>query len=441
MVNFVNFFAAVVALVPFVAAAPLTVTVGPVTVSVLEGTVIPDNYIVVLKDGISDAQYRAHQEWANSRHSQRLFRRNDPSLSGIEREYHLSSLLGYAGVFDQSTIDEIQARPEVAYVEPDRVMVAYDVVSQRNAPWGIARISQEALENSNTYKYQSTAGAGVTAYVIDTGINTAHVDFEGRAIFGTNVVGGSNGDGQGHGTHVAGIIGGKTYGVAKKATIVAVKVLKDDGSGTTSGVISGVEWVTKDAKGKKAVANMSLGGVYSASLNRAVDAAIQAGITFAVAAGNNNKDAKDYSPASVAAALTVGATDKTDSRASYSNFGSFVDVFAPGSNIPSAWIGSTTAQNTLSGTSMATPHISGLAAYLIGLEGLTTPAAVVKRIKDLSVSGVVTNAGVGSVDSLAYNGVKNPPPSNSNPPPSNPPPSNPPPSNGGLFGGLLGGLI
>ena len=296
-------------------------------------------------------------------------------------------------------------------------MVAYDLVEQHDPPWGIARISNSSLaaeavvngyaNGTATYRYDSSAGDGVTAYVLDTGVNLEHDEFEGRAEFGTNTVGGPNEDSYGHGTHVAGTIAGKTFGVAKKASIISVKVLDSRGYGTNSGVIAGVEWMAQHARkhGGKAVANLSLGGSFSAALNAAVEAVIREGITFGVAAGNEDVDAVNSSPASVAAAITVGATDPDDSRAAYSNYGSIVDIFAPGTGVKSAWIGSTTATKTLSGTSMACPHVVGLAAYLIALEDLQSPADVVQRMKALALPGIVTNPGADTVGNLAYNGA------------------------------------
>ncbi|KAI5856884.1 subtilisin-related protease [Tricharina praecox] len=414
MVSFRSIIAVAAAILPFVAALPAPIaplSTGDFTIKA--GSIVQDNYIIILKDEVTATQFEEHKVWATSLHHRRLTRRDDTSLTGIKYNYHFGKLTGYSGAFDSVTIEEIKARDDVKMVEEDKVVVAYNLVEQRRAPWGIARISHEsasASDNSSTtsYVYDSSAGEGVTAYVIDTGVNIDHKEFEGRAEFGTNTAGGSDEDGQGHGTHVAGTIAGKTFGVAKKATIVAVKVLGDDGSGTNSGVIAGVQWVAEDAskRGGKAVANMSLGGTFSAALNEVVGAAIESGITFGVAAGNENADAADSSPASVSTAITVGATDPDDSRAVYSNFGASVDIFAPGTDIESAWIGSTTATNTISGTSMACPHIVGLAAYLISLEGLDSPAAVVKRMKALSIAGIVTNPGLDTIDNLAYNGAE-----------------------------------
>jgi subtilisin family serine protease len=250
--------------------------------------------------------------------------------------------------------------------------------AQTPATWGIDRSDQPLRPLNNTYEYTDT-GAGVTAYVIDTGILAGHTQFGGRASIGIDTVGdGQNGvDCNGHGTHVAGTIGGTTYGIAKGVTIVAVRVLNCQGSGSYSGVIAGIDWVTGNhAAGTPAVANMSLGGSLSSALNTAVRNSILDGVFYAVAAGNSQQDACKYSPASTAEAVTVGATTSTDSLASYSNYGRCVDINAPGSSITSAWSTSTTATSTISGTSMATPHVAGAAAlYLEDVPG-ATPQAV-----------------------------------------------------------------
>ena len=282
------------------------------------------------------------------------------------------------------------------------------MTTQSGAPWGLGRISHK-VKGSTQYVYDTTAGSGTRVYVVDTGINTAHTQFGGRAVWGQNFISGSaNTDENGHGTHCAGTVGGSTYGVAKKATLVAVKVLDADGSGSNSGVISGVQWVGTNAKSlglsSKSVLSMSLGGSFSSALNSAVQSTISAGVTVVVAAGNENQNAANVSPASAPNAITVGATDINDARASFSNFGAVLDVFAPGVSILSAWMGSNTATNTISGTSMACPHVAGLAAYLIALEGLSTPAAVASRIKALALTGKVTSPGTSSPNLLAYNG-------------------------------------
>lgn len=261
-----------------------------------------------------------------------------------------------------------------------------DSLVEKNAPWGLARISHRERLTFGTfskYLYSTDGGEGVDVYVIDTGTNIEHVDFEGRANWGKTIPTNDDDlDGNGHGTHCSGTIAGHKYGVAKKANIYAVKVLGSNGSGTMSDVVKGVEWAVtrhleqvkaaKDGSGKKgfkgSAANMSLGGGKSVALNLAVNAAVDAGIHFAVAAGNDNRNSCNYSPAAAEKAVTVGASTLADERAYFSNFGKCNDIFAPGLNILSAWTGSKYATNIISGTSMASPHIAGLLAYFLSLQ-------------------------------------------------------------------------
>jgi cerevisin len=280
---------------------------------------------------------------------------------------------------------------------------------QKNAPWGLARISHRnslSFGTFNKYLYAADGGKGVDVYVIDTGVNIEHVDFGGRASWGKTVPEGDEDvDGNGHGTHCSGTIAGEKYGVAKKANIHAVKVLKSNGAGTMSDVVKGVEWATlrhnknvkeaKQGKGKKgfkgSAANMSLGGGKSPTLDLAVNAAVDAGIHFAVAAGNDNANSCSYSPAAAENAITVGASTLADERAYFSNYGECNDIFAPGLNILSAWIGSKYAANTISGTSMASPHIAGLLAYFLSLQPSVDSAFAVaeitpKRMKENMIS-------------------------------------------------------
>lgn len=268
---------------------------------------------------------------------------------------------------------------------------------EKNAPWGLARISHRdslSFGTFNKYLYAADGGEGVDVYVIDTGTNTDHVDFEGRASWGKTIpAGDADEDGNGHGTHCSGTIAGKKYGVAKKANVYAVKVLRSNGSGSMSDVVSGVEWAAtqhikkvKDAKAGKAkgfkgsTANMSLGGGKSVTLDKAVNAAVDAGIHFAVAAGNDNADSCNYSPAAAEKAVTVGASTLADERAYFSNYGKCNDIFAPGLNILSTWIGSKYAVNTISGTSMASPHVAGLLAYYLSLQPSSDSAFAVAEI-------------------------------------------------------------
>ena len=309
-------------------------------------------------------------------------------------------LNGYAIRANERQARLLAADSQVASVVQDtRVSLDH---TQKNPPsWGLDRIDQRSLPLDKSYTWPESAGLGATAYVIDTGIRITHKDFGGRASYGWDFVGNDRtaSDGNGHGTHVAGTIVGKTYGVAKQAKVVAVRVLGNDGSGTTAQVIAGIDWVTKHAR-KPAVANLSLGGYHNAQLDAAVRNSIASGVTYAVAAGNDGLPAALYSPADVKEALTVGATDKKDARASFSNFGSAVDLFAPGVSITSASYASNTGKATFSGTSMASPHVAGTAALYLADHPKATPAQVAKAVVKLAVSGKVSGRGLGSPDEL-----------------------------------------
>jgi len=285
------------------------------------------------------------------------------------------------------------------------------LATQTDAPWGLQRISQDAkLSNQNdaaltfTYNYDDSAGSGTDVYVVDTGINTAHVEFEGRARWGATFGGYANADGNGHGTHCAGTIGSRRYGVAKKTNLIAVKILSDAGSGAVSDIVSGLNWVASSVKssGRPSVVSMSLGGGASTPLDNAVASLTGAGIHVAVAAGNSGTDAGSTSPARAPSAVTVGATGISDAKPSWSNYGSVVDIWAPGLNVISTWMGSTTATNSISGTSMATPHIAGLIAYLAAKDGNISPAAMTTKLQSLSVKGVISGIPSG-VNDLANN--------------------------------------
>jgi subtilisin family serine protease len=317
---------------------------------------VPNQFIVVLKDSGADVQ--AVQAGANE-----LAGRYGASIIHT----YGAALKGFAVKADPAQARRLAADPQVAYVEQDRT-VSLNVSVQPNPPsWGLDRIDERSLPLDLKYHYPGIA-SGIKAYIIDTGIRYTHQEFGGRAIFGTDTVGGIAPPGMdchGHGTHVAGTVGGRTVGVAKGATLVAVRVLNCAGSGTTAGVIAGVNWVTTDASTstRPSVANMSLGGGLSAALNTAVTNSIIANVHYSVAAGNSfGADACNASPASTPRATTVGATDITDTVAAFSNLGTCLDLFAPGVNIYSAWATADNAYNTISGTSMAAPHAAGTAA-------------------------------------------------------------------------------
>jgi subtilisin family serine protease len=304
------------------------------------------------------------------------------------------ALNGFAGSIAEAARDGLLRDGRVLRVEPDGVARA--ITTQTNATWGIDRVDQRQLPLSATYNYNNT-GSAVTAYIIDTGIDYAHVEFGGRASFGYDSFGGNGNDCNGHGTHVAGTTGGGTYGIAKSVSLVAVRVLDCGGSGTWSGVIAGMDWVTAN-RVLPAVANMSLGGGANTSVDDATRRMIASGVATAIAAGNGNRggvaqDACKYSPARVAEGMTIGATTKTDAKTSWSNYGTCVDWFAPGSGITSAWIGSgTTEINTISGTSMATPHVAGVAA----LHLQSNPSHSAQQVRDalyaLATKGIVTSS-------------------------------------------------
>ena len=320
-----------------------------------------------------------------------------------DKTWH-KAVKGMAAHLTAQQAEKLANDPDVALVEEDGVVHAN--ATQNSATWGLDRIDQINLPLDNTYSY-TNAGAGVTAYIIDTGIHITHQEFGSRASWGTNITGDrKNDDCNGHGTHVAGTVGGATYGVAKGVNLVAVKVLGCTGSGSTSGVIAGIDWVTNNKK-PNSVANMSLGGGYSAALNNAVTNSINAGVVYAVAAGNSNADACLESPSSTPTAITVGATESTDARASYSNYGSCLDIFAPGTGITSSWYTSNTATNTISGTSMATPHVVGAAALYLSAYPGSTPAQVTSGLLQIANNNLVSNP-LGSPNKLLYTNLAPP---------------------------------
>ncbi|MGH2749536.1 MAG: S8 family peptidase [Actinomycetota bacterium] len=357
---------------------------------------IEGRYIVVFdKDAPSNAPRSA--------------RRNARARGATVHHRYDDALSGFSARLPQRALDALRNNPHVSYIEADSRVTISD--TQSPATWGLDRIDQRNLPLSNSYTYNAT-GSGVTAYIIDTGIRFSHAQFGGRAVSGYDSVdGGSADDCNGHGTHVAGTVGGTTYGVAKSVQLVAVRVLNCQGSGTNSGVIAGVDWVTGNHQaGQPAVANMSLGGGANSSLDNAVNNSINDGVTYAVAAGNSNANACNYSPARVSAAITVGSTTSSDSRSSFSNYGSCLDIFAPGSSITSAWHTSDTATNTISGTSMASPHVAGVAALYLQGSPSATPSTVRNAIVNSGTSGVLSNVGSGSPTLLLYSLLTSAPP-------------------------------
>ncbi|KAH8177019.1 subtilase family protein [Sarocladium implicatum] len=382
-------FTALLAILPAVLAAPARRDApAPLHVPRDVNTLIEGQYIVKYKDITT---FSAVEEGVK--------------LLGKKPEHVFKgSFKGFAGKIDKETLDILRDDPSVDFIEQDAIVKLEAYTTQSNAPWGLARISTRT-RGPTGYTYDTSAGQGTCSYIVDTGIQANHPDFGGRAQQLVSYAGGST-DGNGHGTHVAGTIGSTTYGVAKRTTLLGVKVLSDSGSGSISGIVAGLNYVVSDARSRScpngAFANMSLGGGYSASLNSAARSLIDNNIFLAVAAGNENQNAANVSPASEPTVCTVGASTSSDARASFSNYGSLVDIFAPGQGILSTWIGSST--NSISGTSMASPHIAGLAAYLAALEGYPGAQQLCNRIVSLATTGVLTGLPSGTPNRLAFNG-------------------------------------
>ncbi|MGH3657689.1 MAG: S8 family peptidase [Micromonosporaceae bacterium] len=352
-------------------------TVEHVKVTPASGEKVAGQYIVTLDSGIGATDVAA-------------------GVAAKPLFTYTAALNGFAAKLSSGQVSALQRNPRVARIEEDGVVRA--TATQNNPPWGLDRIDERERPLSDTYSYNHR-GYQVKAYIIDTGIQAGHPQFDGRARNVFDAFGGSGRDCNGHGTHVAGTIGATRYGVAKRVQLRGVKVLDCNGSGTFSGVIAGVNWVTRN-HGNPAVANMSLGGSRSASVNDAVTAMTRSGVFTAVAAGNSNANACNASPASAANVTTVAASDRTDTKASFSNHGSCVEVYAPGVNITSTWLNGGT--NTISGTSMASPHVAGAAAIYKQLHPGASSAAVNRWIIDVSTKNVIKGSPTGTPKRLLY---------------------------------------
>lgn len=351
---------------------------------------IPGNYILIFGPGTANPDQEA-RTIANAYGGQVL----------ISYRYALKGAAIRVPLQRAAALEVALSRnPNVVSFELDATV--YINATQSGATWGLDRIDQRDLPLGGTYNYENTA-SGLPVFIIDTGIRATHQDFGGRVIGGAYVIqdGLGTGDCNGHGTHVAGTVGGSTYGVAKGVTLIPVRVLDCSGSGTTTGVIAGIDYVAGTTL-RPAVANMSLGGGKSTALNTAVAGAVKSGVTMVVAAGNNNRDACNYSPSSEPSAITVGATTSTDYRASYSNYGQCLDIFAPGSSITSDWNDSDSGTATISGTSMASPHVAGIAALIIASGRGSSPAEVTQQLIAYATASKVSSAGIGSPNLLGY---------------------------------------
>jgi subtilisin family serine protease len=367
-----------------------------------DAEIIPGSYLIKLKDDVDPDVFIANHI---------SMRRNNGEVVTLKEtvtNVWSATIKGFAAKLDDSELSQLDLDDNIDYIEPDQVARIYQTLTQTNADWGISRhSSRSSISSPYSYRYDTTRGSNGRVYVIDTGIRITHNQFGGRAINGVNYVTGESAtDLNGHGTHCAGTVGGTTYGVAKMATLVAVKVLSSSGSGTLANVISGIDWSASNAasnSGRVNVLSLSLGSSSSSTVNAAVARARNAGSVVAVAAGNSNANACNYSPAGEPLAFTVGSTAVNDARSSFSNFGTCVDIFAGGTSITSAWYTSDTATSTISGTSMACPQVAGLAAYTGTLRGTTSAATIESLLTSQAVTNQITNVGTGSPNRLANN--------------------------------------
>ncbi|MEO4109170.1 S8 family peptidase [Acinetobacter pittii] len=377
-----------------IALSHLTYAAPATTNSVLSSSeakgIIKNQYIVILNKDVGSSNEFA--QGIAKQHGGKVLQTYDAVLKGFA--IYLPDVAGTAFV------EAMKKNPKVVSVENDTIM-KIDATTQSNPDWGLDRIDQRNLPLDSAYSYLQT-GSGTTAYIVDTGILSTHQQFSGRVLSGYTAISDGNGtnDCHGHGTHVAGTVGGSTYGVAKNVSLVPIRILGCDGSGASSNVIAGLDWILKNGK-KPAVVNMSLGGDANTSLDSAVENLFNNGYVMVVAAGNSNTDACSSSPARVSKAITVAATDSTDTRASYSNYGSCVDIFAPGSQINSSWIGSNTATKVLNGTSMATPHVAGVVAEMLQSTPTATPQTISNNLLNQASNNVVKNPS-GSPNRLLY---------------------------------------
>lgn len=375
------------------ATASLTSDKGDLAPLHVSGDTVEGSYIVMLETSSRSTASIAAAAKTQAKVAQGL---------GAKVTQTYTTLGGYAAELTPRQLAELRANPGVAYIEADQEVSLS--ATQTNATWGLDRVDQRALPLNGTYVYNST-GAGVRSYIIDTGISP-HNEFSGRLAAGATAINDGRGtqDCNGHGTHVAGTVGGSSYGVAKGTTLVPVRVLDCAGRGTNAGIIAGMDWVAGQSSANPRVANMSLGGGASTAVDQAVARMTNAGVTVVVAAGNESQNACNVSPARASTAYTVGSTTSSDARSSFSNFGSCVNIFAPGSSITSAWPTSSSATNTISGTSMASPHVAGAAALYLQRNVNASPSQVRSALTNQATTGRLSGIGTGSPNRLLYTG-------------------------------------